>query len=544
MVTAAGRRRPARRAALRAAPILLLAPLVWLAPAFVAGDGPGEARTEERSTRQLLQAGSIALDEENWKQAEARFREAADIDPRLVQAHFGMALAALGTHDRRAAEKALRTALGLAPNQPEIRYALGAAAFASGDVRGAEIDLKAAADADHRFLEARYALGLVAAQRGDLPGAKAALQDALKLDASYAPAHYQLGAVLARSGDLEGSLQEMSRATAREPSLREARQDDPIEFRPRAVPPPAPSGTLGLLLPVVRPALAWAKHRTGPSAPGEAAEIPDWFIYYQMALQQEDAGQWSGSVDLLQKALVSKDRSEGLAVVANRLVDFSPHMHLADAYYRLGNFREAFLHLGLAKNEGNASPEGLRALNVLVQKDRLRPRIYLDALPDKTTDEAIAVRGLIVADEPVQRVEISGREAFLKPATQAEIAEHLSEAERAAARQGPGAQGGSGAPVGPGASGAQGVRFEVTGQRLAEGSNLVTVRPFFRNPARDGDVLEARVVRLPPAPPPAPEVSHQAQPAPNKKPTHKPTAPPAGGAKPKPPAGGASGGGA
>jgi tetratricopeptide (TPR) repeat protein len=478
------------------------------------------AAAEERSTRQLLQAGSIALDEENWKQAEARFREAADIDPRLVQAHFGLALAALGTHDRRAADKALRTALGLAPDQPEIRYALGAAAFAAGDARGAEIDLKAAAEADHRFLEARYALGLVAAQRGDLAGAKAALLDALKLDPSYAPAHYQLGAVLARSGDLEGSLQEMSRAAAREPTLREARQDDPIAFRPRAVPPPAPSGTLGLLLPVVRPALAWAKHR--PAAPGEPKEIPDWFLYYQMALQQEDAGQWSGSVDLLQKALVSKDRSEGLAVVANRLVDYSPHMHLADAYYRLGNFREAFLHLGLAKNEGNASPEGLRALNVLVQKDRLRPRIYLDPLPAKTADEAIAVRGLIVADEPVQRVEISGREAFLKPATPAEIAEHLSEGDRAAAP----------AASGAGASGAQGVRFEVTGQRLAEGSNLVTVRPFFRNPARDGDVLEARVVRMPPLPPAAPEPPPQApKPAPQKKPTHKPTAP-------KPPGGG------
>jgi tetratricopeptide (TPR) repeat protein len=471
----------------------------------------GGVCAEERSTRQLLQAGTIALDEENWKQAEARFREAADIDPRLVQAHFGMALAALGTHDRRAADKALRTALGLAPNQPEIRYALGAAAFAAGDAHGAEIDLKAAADADHRFLEARYALGLVAAQRGDLLGARAALQDALKLDASYAPAHYQLGAVLARSGDLDGSLQEMSRAAAREPTLREARQDDPIAFRPRAVPPSAASGTLGLPLPVVRPALAWAKHRA--AAAGEPAEIPDWFIYYQMALQQEDAGQWSGSVDLLQKALLSKDRSEGLAVVANRLVDYSPHMHLADAYYRLGNFREAFLHLGLAKNEGNASPEGLRALNVLVQKDRLRPRIYLDPLPDKTTDEAIVVRGLIVSDEPVQRVEISGREALLKPATQADIAEHLPEA-------------------GVGATGAQGVRFEVTGQRLGEGSNLVTVRPFFRNPARDGDVLEARVVRMPPAPPaaaPEPPAPAPKSPPPKKKPAHNPK-PPGGGA--------------
>jgi tetratricopeptide (TPR) repeat protein len=475
---------------------------------------------EERSTRQLLQAGSLAIEEQNWRAADARFREAAEIDPRLTQAHYGMALAALGALDRRGAEKALRTALTLAPNQPELRYALGVVTFAFGDARAAELDLKAAADADRRLLEARYAVGLAAAQRGDIPAAEAALREALKLQPDFAPAHYQLGAVLARAGDLDGSLQELSRAITRDPGLREGRADDAFEFAPRALPPPAPSGTLGLPMPILRPSLQAARRKPGPVAAGAPAEIPDWFLYYQMALQLEDAGQWAGSVDMLQKGLQSKDRSESLAVVANRLVDYSPHLHLATAYHHLGNFREAFLHLGIAKNEGNASPDGLRALNVLVQKDRLRPRIALDPLPDRTSDEAINVRGLVVADDPVLRVEVSGRESQLRPVQASEVGDRFPEADRAAAPRDTPA----------------GVAFEVKGYRLAEGSNLLTIRPFFRNPARDGDVLEARIVRMPPQPPAPPPAPENPAPKSGTKPPRKTTPPSTKPAAPKPPA--------
>jgi tetratricopeptide (TPR) repeat protein len=467
------------------------------------------APAEERSTRQLLQAGALAIEEENWRAADARFREAAEIDPRLTQAHYGMALAALGSLDRRGAEKELRTALALAPNQPEVRYALGVVTYAFGDPRAAELDLKAAADADRKLLEARYAVGLAAAQRGDLAAAEGALREALKLQPDFAPAHYQLGAVLARAGNLDDSLQELSRALTRDPALREGRPDNALEFAPRAVPASTPSASLGLPIPILRPSLQAARRKPGPAPAGAAAEIPDWFLYYQMALQMEDAGQWGGAVDLLQKGLQSKDRSESLAVVANRLVDYSPHLHLATAYHHLGNYREAFLHLGIAKNEGNASPDGLRALNVLVQKDRLRPRIALDPLPDRTADEAITVRGLVVADDPVLRVEVSGRESQLRPVQAAEVGDRFPEVDRGTAPRDTPA----------------GVAFEVKAYRLSEGSNLLTIRPFFRNPARDGDVLEARIVRMPPpaAPPPEP-----AAPKPGTKPPSKttPLAPP------------------
>jgi tetratricopeptide (TPR) repeat protein len=495
----------------------------------------------ERSTRQLLQAGGLAIEEGGFQAARERFREAADIDPRLAQAHYGLALAALGEGDRRGAERSLRTALDLAPSQAEIRYAIGVTEFVFGDPRAAEPDLRAAADGDKRLLEARYAVGLAAAERGDLAGAEAAFRECLRLAGQHGPSHYMLGVVLGRGGDLEGAMAELAQAVERMPALREARAGDSLVFAARDVPAATNAATLALPLPVIRPGLSWIGRRTGPArgaAPKGAAaratpgaesrpEIPDWFLYYHMALQLEDAGQWGASVEMMLKALALKDRSEGLAVVADRLVDYSPHLHLASAYHHLGQYRDAFLHLGIAKNEGNASADALRALGVLIQKDRLRPRILLDPLPDRTTDDSIVVRGVVLADEPVSRVEVSGREAVLRPAGTADVSQRLPDAEKGLARE-------------PG----QPMLFELANLRLAEGSNVIAVRPYFRNPARDGDLLEARVVRMPP-PPPKTEPPPAAKPAPKsapKKPAPKaPARPPAG--DPRPPGGSGGGGG-
>jgi tetratricopeptide (TPR) repeat protein len=511
----------ARAAATRPKPV----PAATTSPAAAPAASPAPTRHGgERSTRELLQAGGLAIEEGNYQAARERFREAADIDPRLAQAHFGLALAALGESDSRTAERALRTALGVSPGQAEIRYALGVTAFVHGDPRAAEPELKAAADADRRFLEARYALGLAAARRGDLAAAEAAFRDTLRLDGQHAPSHFMLGAVLGRAGDIESATSEMSAAVERVPMIREARPGDAIQFAVRVVPPATVAGTLGLPLPVIRPGLTWAAPRAttgrgsnwpattrvGATPPAVATvpgrpEIPDWFLYYHMALQLEDAGQWAASVEMMQQALARKERSEGLAVVADRLVDYSPHVHLASAYHHLGQFRDAFLHLGIAKNEGNASADALRALGVLIQKDRLRPRILLDTLPDRTTAQSIAIRGVVMADEPVTRVEVSGREALLRVAGPAEVSERLPDSDKSAARE-------------PG----QAMLFELNNLRLAVGINVIAVRPFFRNPARDGDLLEARVVRL--ASPSPAHAPHGAQRDDSKKPV--PSLPP------------------
>ena len=158
-------------------------------------------------------------------------------------------------------------------------------------------------------------------------------------------------------------------------------------------------------LPVPRPVIALPPRKSSSSARGNAT-IPGWYLYYEMALQLEDAGEWRSAVTLLKRAISIKEHSESLATVADRLVDYSPHFHLAKVYHQLGNYRDAFLHLGVAKNEGNATLEAVRALSVLIKKDRLRPTILLQSLPDHTTEESIRIRGLVIAGEPAHRVEI------------------------------------------------------------------------------------------------------------------------------------------
>lgn len=447
--------------------------------ALIAIPAPAECAAPERSTHELLRDGAIALEEGRFAPAAARFQEAIAIDPLLAEAHFGAGLAALGQDERRATLRSLEQALDIAPTMQEVQYALGVARFVFGSAHDAEDDLSAAVRADGFFLEARYALGVTAALRDDLPAALSSLREAIRIAPRHAPAHYQLGAVLGRSGDLPGAVQELSRGLEADPRLLDVSPAEQILFAYRQVEAENPRpGSIALPLPVLRPVIYW-DHRRGRDE-RDSVSIPGWYLYYEMALQLEDAGRPATAITMLKRALELKDRSESLAIVADRLIDYSPHFHLAKSYHRLGNYREAYLHLGVARNEGNAAAEAVDALGVLIKKDRLRPRILLQPLPARTTDRSVTVRGVVIAEEAANRVEISGHDALVRSATRDEVETFLTD---------------SGQPLPESIKGS--VLFEVSQFVLGEGPNRIIVRPYFRNTARDGDILEVRVVRLP-----------------------------------------------
>jgi tetratricopeptide (TPR) repeat protein len=447
---------------------------------------PAAAAAQERSTHELLRDGALAIEEGRFASAAARFQEALAIDPLLAEAHFGAGLAALAQEERRAALRGLQRALEIDPGMNEARYALGIAWWTFANPRDGEDDLRAAAAADRFFVEARYALGLAAALRDDLPEAVASLREAIRTAPRHAPSHYQLGAALGRQGDLAGAVQELSRGLEADPRLLDAPPAERLLFVKRQLPPEvARPGRIDLPLPLPLPVIDWSDGSGRDDVAG--ASIPGWYLYYEMALQLLDASRPATAVTLLKRALDLKDRSESLAIVADRLIDYSPHFHLARAHHRLGNYRDAALHLGVARNEGNASPEALEALGVLIRKDRLRPRILLDPLPAHTADGALGIRGVVIAGEAAHRVEVSGHEAVLRTATRDEVEAFLTD---------------SGQPLPESIEGS--VLFEVARFQLGEGSNRITVRPYFRDSTRDGDILELRVVRLPAADPKPP----------------------------------------
>ena len=444
------------------------------APAVPTGAG--------RSTSELLEEGVAAIEAFHFPRARILFREALSIDPRLMQAHYGLGLAALGQRDRKEAERALKRAAQLAGDRPEMHYALGVAQFVFGEMRAAESDLETAAAADRYFLEAHFALGIVRSMRGDLDEAELSLREALRIDSASAAPRYQLGAVLARRGDLEGALSELSTALGARPGLIDARPEDPILFARRSIRSGSGGrGEVPMPLPMLRPSVTWPRHHGWKEPQAHDPGIPHWFLFYEMALLLEDMGHWQSATDMLQRAVSFKDRSAVLAPVGDRLVDYLPHYHLARSLQRLGKVRDALLHLEIARNEGAAPPETLQALNVLLERERLRPSILVQPIPARTTEASVTVRGVILSDGGVDKVEVGEREAILRPASAADISSLFEDERRPADSYTRVA-----------------TLFEVSGYPLeAIGPNLIRIRPLFQEPARDGDLVEILVVRMP-----------------------------------------------
>jgi tetratricopeptide (TPR) repeat protein len=446
------------------------------------GAAPAEA-SPEPDTHQLIHEGAVALSQSNFPQAAQFFAEAAAIDPDFTRAHFGLALAALGRGDRKEFEKSLRRTDALTHGAPEVRYVLAVQRWRTGDLRVAEEELRGAARLDPSFLEARYALGAVQAARGDLVDAAPTLRDALGIDPACAPARLQLGFVLAASGDLDGARQELREALSIDPDLEVARPEEPIPYADRRVLlGSAHGGGFGLPLPVPRPTFL-SPMRRGPLDSGSATRpVPEWFLDYQMALFLEDAGRWSRATTLLERALSQNDREEIRAAIANRLVDYLPHRHLARASFEAGDLREARLHLEAARNQGAAPTDDLPALETLIRIASARTSIVLQPLPDHTPDDSVAIRGILLAREGTSFIDVGGQKAPLRAASPEEVGAILK-----------------GRVVPPTDAELKPLYFEIPAYRLATaGPNLIRIRPGTAGTA--GVELEILVVRDQPSP--------------------------------------------
>jgi len=403
---------------MRALGLVLVTLLVVLAsgagtPAADPSGTPGEPTTHE-----LAHEGAVAILAGNFPRATQSFDQAAAIDPDFTRAHLGMAIAALGSGDRRKFNESLRRVDSMTHGAPEVRYVLAVQKWQSGDLRVAEDEARGAARADTAFLEARYLLGMIEAARGNLPHAAATLNDALHVDPTWAPVHLQLGAVLAASGDLDGALAEMRLALSIDPDLEPAGREPGVTFAGRRV---LPGNThvsgLGLPLPVPEPAFLAAESRPPLLAAAGSAAIPEWFLDYAMAGFHADNGAWGPAAKLFERALTLNDRETIRIPVGGRLVDYLPHRRLARVCFETGDLREAGLHLEIARNQAATSADSLRLLETLMGIAASRTRLVLQPLPDHTADEAVAIRGLLLTRNRPAWVDIGGQKALLRPAT-------------------------------------------------------------------------------------------------------------------------------
>jgi tetratricopeptide (TPR) repeat protein len=89
--------------------------------------------------------------------ALAAYREAARLDPRLAEAHYGVGLMLMGERRYEEALASLRRAIELNPRFAEARFQAGNAHMGLGDWQAALAELKAAIDARPDYAEARWA---------------------------------------------------------------------------------------------------------------------------------------------------------------------------------------------------------------------------------------------------------------------------------------------------------------------------------------------------------------------------------------------------
>ena len=446
-----------------------------------AAAAPAPDTAPDPTTHDLINAGAAALRHSNFPQAAQDFGQAATLDPNLAWTHFGLGLAALGRGDRREFDKAIRRADDLTHGAPEVRYVMGVQRYLARDLHVADEELRGAVRADRYFLEARYALGLIAAARGDLDGARSILKDALVIDEDYSPARFQLGAVLAATGDLDGAVEEMDRALSIDPDLEEALPNRPVQFHDRRVlPGSAHGGGFRLPLPLPGPLLIAPRPRALLAAGSGVHPVPGWFLRYRMALFLEQAGLWSRAVELLELALSSNDREELQTAVGHRLVDYLPHRHLAMDSYRLGDLRDARLHLEIARSRGDAGADDLRQLDALILQGSSGTSIVLQPIPDRATGDTVAIRGLVLTREALSWIEVGEQKALLRPASAKESAELLAD--------------------GPSDPDVRSLYFEVPAYHLpAPGANLIRIRPATAE-GGSGTEVEVLIVKTQPSP--------------------------------------------
>ncbi|MCU1326036.1 MAG: hypothetical protein JWN34_1406 [Bryobacterales bacterium] len=194
-----------------------------------------------------FQAGLADYQRKNFNQALITFREAAQCDPKLVQAHLaianiyaergngGEALAALlhalqidsrnalalraasalylnsGLHNK--ALPLLETLVAVTPNAADVHADLAAVHAASGDRRNAEKEFRRALDLQPGYFAALAGLGNLLARGGDDAGAMPLLRKAAELQPQAYEGHFLLGSALNRLGQFQEAQSELEQAS-------------------------------------------------------------------------------------------------------------------------------------------------------------------------------------------------------------------------------------------------------------------------------------------------------------------------------------------
>jgi tetratricopeptide (TPR) repeat protein len=142
-----------------------------------------------------FQLGYVFTALKRWDDAKREYQRAAELDPKMAEAHLNLGMLLLG-REPGAAVAPLRKAVELLPSQSRPRFLLGVALEEAGDLKGAVEALKAAESLDPRDFETRLELARVFLSKREYPDAEGKFREALALQADSAEARRGLANAL------------------------------------------------------------------------------------------------------------------------------------------------------------------------------------------------------------------------------------------------------------------------------------------------------------------------------------------------------------
>jgi cytochrome c-type biogenesis protein CcmH/NrfG len=182
---------------------------------FLAGRSLAERETQTgaaaaNSREDAYRANNIGvalLEQFKYKDGAAAFRQALQIDPKLILAHINLSIALFNVPDLPGAQREAQNAAALAPDAPQPYYILGLIAKLQSRPEEAVAAFQRVLKIDPNDVGANINLGQIYSQQRKYPEAIAAFRLAIGLEPYNGTALYNLGQALMRSGQREQAQQ-------------------------------------------------------------------------------------------------------------------------------------------------------------------------------------------------------------------------------------------------------------------------------------------------------------------------------------------------
>jgi TolA-binding protein len=182
---------------------------------FVTGRSLAERQTQTASAaaasrEDAYRANNIGvalLEQFKYKEGAAAFRQALQIDSKLILAHINLSIALFNVPDLPGAQREALNATALAPDAPQPYYILGLIAKLQSRPEEAVAAFQRVLKIDPNDVGANINLGQIYSQQRKYPEAVVAFRLAIGLEPYNGTALYNLGQALMRSGQREQAQQ-------------------------------------------------------------------------------------------------------------------------------------------------------------------------------------------------------------------------------------------------------------------------------------------------------------------------------------------------